>query len=703
MVGAVSTLGVSVAVGMMEALERQAQFTVNRDGQRGLEPEGAVGQQDGGPRRASTVISTAYGPLTRTTFVGRPGTRLPVPGITAIGPDGSIMASPAVLTQMENDWSGELHALIGAQHVSRLGADALASPNEFVLVEFLAAAPADREAQFGPVTLGGHPEPVDGSLVLMGLAVLLFPSLGLSISGGRLHLSHRASRYGLLRTLGMTQSKMAALILVEMATPLLLGAVLGTLAYRGTLAFVPAIHVADASYWASDLLLAPQTAATVVLSVVIFGMVASVRVVRAACADPFAVLRHPRRDPRRWLAAGVVLGGVLVVAAARSRSAASNWLMPLGVLASVFGLIGLTRLAVSGAGGAVLRTRFGQISGSRMLRSPVDAMLGTTAAAVAVLLVAFVDSANFSPGPADVGAFDVVAELPNVQSADELVAPLRSINGVERVHDVGRSVARVNGEEMSLYTASCDDLRLIARLSGPCGDRQLFLGKSVPMAAVGEVVQEGPDASVGIDGRYAVRGRVQALWMGSDEAVLASSEGESQHTLLVIGTDGSATSLRALFLALGDRSEVETLTTRDAIAAGPDIDEMVTEPYLATMVSAAGVVAAFALAFAAMSLLRQRRREFEMARCLGVTATALTVDIVVLFSVPLLVALGLAFCLGIGLAALYNVSVGAPFEGLAGLVPVMTSVVISGSAASLWVMNRARRVSAVIPDPDALT
>jgi len=403
-----------------------------------------------------------------------------------------------------------------------------------------------------------------------------------------------------------------------------------------------------------------------------------------------------------WLAFGALLAVALVAIAPRLDSAGLVWLLPLGLLAAVVGMVGMIRLAVSQAGRAFLHSRSGQIAGARMRRSPSDSTLGTTAAAVAILLVAFVLSANFSPGPPDVGAFNVVAELPNIPSSGNLAKQIGALSGVEHVHHVGRSVVLVNGEEMSLYTASCADLVATARISTQCTDRQLYLGKRVKRSEVGIITQEQPASSVGIDGSYPVGGTAEALWMRTDEAVLATSEGVSQHTQLMIQTDGSADSLRAVYAALRDRAEVASLTTREALAAGPDADELVAEPYLAVMVSAAGAIAAFALALAALLLLRQRRREFEMIRCLGVTAPGLTASLAVLFFVPLVLALALACALGYGLGATYNISAGVPFREVAGLLPVVASVAASAMMASFWVISRTRQISAVVPDPDAV-
>lgn len=700
-VGLVAALGVSLAFGFKAALVEQARFKLVRDGQVGLEPARRDPSWGGRPLRASEVVPTAYGPLTRTTFVGSPGTPLPIPGVTKVGEVGTVLASPALLRQLRDDWTGELGAFIGPLDVKELPSAALAAPEELVLVEFLAAAGNEDATGFRPVEGGGQPEPVDSSLVIIGLAVLLFPSLALAVAGGRLHLSHRAVRYGLVRTLGMTRRKMVALILIEMAFPLAFGAIAGILALRAIVRAVPSIRSGGASYWTSDLLLDGRSTAVTVLAVVAFGVLASRGIVRAASKDPFAVFRHPRRGTRRWLALGAPLGLLLMVTASRAATDLSLWLLPLGLLTAVAGLVGSTRVLVSIAGRGLLGTRLSQVAGSRMLRSPAEATLGTAAAAVAILLVTFGLSANFTPRPPLVGEFDVVVDLPDVQSGAGFAVDVKAIPGVEDVFDIGRIVIRMNGKEMSLYTASCSELTATARLSATCADGVMFVGKDVEKRGASQIEPESPGAKSGVEGSYEVAGTVEAVWMSAREAVLASDL-QTRHTQLLIETDGSTESLRALFVGLRDHPEVASVMTREALASGLDINALVAEPYLAMMVGIGGAVAAVALALAALLLLRQQSREFGVLRCLGSTGLRLAVDLATLFLVPLVIALALAMGLGFGMAAVYNVTSGVAFREATALGPVIGSVALSGALASLWVIRTASQIGVTVPDPDAI-
>ena len=68
-----------------------------------------------GPQRSTRVETTAYGPLVVTVFAGEAGQRLGLPGIPQVEQNGTVMASPAVLAQLEDDWTGELDAWLGGR------------------------------------------------------------------------------------------------------------------------------------------------------------------------------------------------------------------------------------------------------------------------------------------------------------------------------------------------------------------------------------------------------------------------------------------------------------------------------------------------------------------------------------------------------------------------------------------------------------
>ena len=197
-VGAISCASLSLALGVGFGYHAQQETAMLRDGSRSLPPRTAEIE---GPLRSTRLEATAYGPLVVTVFAGEAGQRLGLPGIPQMEPSGTVMASPAVLAQLEDDWTGELGAWLGGQTPQYLPNEALAHPREMVIVEFVDMAPPGAESSFYPVAPGkGYFN--DSSFVIMGIIVLALPSVVLARAGAAMHLDIRSRRYGLLRTLG---------------------------------------------------------------------------------------------------------------------------------------------------------------------------------------------------------------------------------------------------------------------------------------------------------------------------------------------------------------------------------------------------------------------------------------------------------------------------------------------------------------------
>ena len=88
---------------------------------------------------------------------------------------------------------------------------------------------------------------------------------------------------------------------------------------------------------------------------------------------------------------------------------------------SVVGLEGLSRIAVAWMGKLLVDQTRAQVAGSRMSRSGAEALLGVSATSVAVLLIVFSAYANILNLPPPTGEFDVLAELPNLESSGPIV------------------------------------------------------------------------------------------------------------------------------------------------------------------------------------------------------------------------------------------------------------------------------------------
>ncbi len=709
LVGLISCVGLSLALGFRSGMLAQQVAAMERDGPPGLPPRTA---QVESPLRASDTIYTTYGPMVVTTIAAEEGLPLGLPGIDRVGADRSVLASPAVLAQLKDDWTGEIEAWLGGREAGLLPDDALVHPRELVIVEFIAAVPESLESNFYPIVPDRVKWPVDTSIVILGLGILVLPSVALARAGATVHVAVRSRRYGLLRVLGAPPRQMAVMIAADMAVPLLVGAFLGSLAYAAFMSSWGSFTVARTSYWAGDLLLPVAYAAGLPLIVVLVGLMSTARMAYRTGREPLGVLRRSR-GPASYLsylsAAGVLLGPASIVAASEMSDnfTLSVWLVIAGLLLGVVGLEGLSRIAVSLTGSLLADRTRAQIAGSRMARS-ADALLGVSSTAVAVLLVVFVAYASFWDDYSAVGAFDVVATLDGQMMEDlpldRTVAEVAAYHGVTRVVPVGSHPTA----DRSIYTLTCDDAPGSVELDAPCVPGSVYL--SEPTGETDVLVRSAsyPGAEESpIEGVYPVAGYVTASWLRDYSLLIVERQPPTEFGLLLVTTDGAKDSLKTAIQGLRSHSEVMSVATQEAITSGmTDIglveDTTIATPYLLVMATTVAAMGAVSLLYAVLLLFRQRHAEFRMLRCLGATRRLLAADLAVLFAAPLVIAFGLAVASGLTLAKTYNAAFGlsTPF-GASQVAPVLISMLVVGMIATVLVAVWSTRVSPLVTDPDA--
>ena len=709
-VGFISCVGLSLAMGFRSGVLAQYDAATLRDGPVGLPPRTQPAE---GPLRSSEVVGTSYGPLVVTVFWGEAGQQVGLPGIPQVGESGTALASPTVLAQAKDDWTGELGAWLGDRPIQALPDPALAHPGEMVIVEFTDTVPPELTSRFHPIREGRGWEP-DTSFVLMGLLILVLPSVALARAGAAVHLNARSRRYGLLRVLGTPPRQLAVAIAADMAIPLFAGALVGSVAYAVVMSFLGSFSLVGSSYWASDLTLPVVLGVALPLVTVAVGLLSVARIVNRTSRDPVGTLRRVR--PRRisyltyLIGVGSVAGPIAIFAAAKTESALSPWVITAGLALSIVGLEGLSRIAVAFTGRALANGTRAQIAGSRMSRSGADALLGVSATSVAVLLIVFFVYSNFDNRPPPIGSFDVAVDLPNLTSPELIVREVSSIDGVTRVVSMGRIPVDMDGEDTSLYTMTCDDVPGSLKLNAPCAVGSIYVADSridadtVTVAAHPLVVEQTDETVPGI---YPVAGQVTASWIAGerDEAVLIVDQHPTPfHTFLLVTTNGEPGSLRRTIEVLRNRPEESFATTRGALTTGVTNDTLVVYPYLFVMATTAACMAAIALLYAVLLLFRQRQAEFRMLRCLGATRRLLAVDLGLLFASPLILAFGLALASGIIMAASYNTSFGVPAPlGNPQAISVLVIVLAIGMASTALVSGIATRIPPLVADPDATT
>ena len=713
-VGFISCVGLSLAIAIPLGVLAQYETAKSRDGGSSFSPRTRMAGEP--PLRSSRTASTGYGPLVITVFWGEEGQRLNLPGIPSIKASGTVLASPAVIARLDDDWTGEIGGWLGDRPARALplDADALAHPRELVVVEFTDTVRPEiaLRSNFQPIRYDKGYAPYT-DFVILGFLVLALPSIALARAGAAVHLNARSRRYGLLRVLGAAPRQLAAVMVADMSIPMLAGGLVGSVAYAVVISLLDSFTVAGNSYWASDLFLPFVLALTLPVVVVIVGLMSVLRMIVRAGRDPVGTLRRGRKPPSYlsyFSAAALVAGLAAVYAAAYAERTLSALLIVGGLLLSVIGLEGLSRIAVAISGKLLMDRTRAHVAGSRMLRSGAEALLGVFATSVAVLLVMFSVYANFDNIPPPIGNFDVLIRLPTLRSHESVVRAVEGIRGVERVVPVGRIPVRIDGHETSVYTMTCEDAHNSVRLDAPCAAGTVFLARSgdadtVTVAAYASPYPGGGFTDEDVLGTYPVAGQVTASWITGerDEAVMIVDEQPiPNHTLLLVTTDGKPGSLRGVIDGLRVRPEESYPITKAALETGATDDTLVTFPYLFVMATTAAVMAAVAMLYAVILLFRQRQTEFRMLRALGATRMLLAVDLALLFAVPLILAFGLAVAAGLGLAASYNTAFGVPWPQVnSQAVSILVFLLAIGMASTALVAGTAVRIPPLVTDPDA--
>lgn len=709
-VGFIACIGLSLAMGFYSGVLAQYDTATLRDGHPGLPPRTDTAA---GPLRASQVVSTGYGPLVVTVIWGEPGQQLGLPGIPVVGGSGTVLVSPAVLVRSQDDWTGELGIWLGDRPLQVLPDTALAHPHEMVIVEFTQSVPSGIERRFHPIRSGRGWEP-DTSFIVMGLLVLILPSVALARAGAAVHLNFRSRRYALLRMLGTPPLQLAMAIAADMATPLLAGAAVGSLAYWIAMSLLDSFSIAGSSYWTRDMTL-PLTIVVILLAATVaVGLLSVTRVVNRASRDPIGTLQRERRRSVSYLPfvamGGAVAAPIAVMAASAAESSLSVWLIASGCLLSIIGLEGFSRIAIAITGRVLVGQTRMQVSGSRMSRSGTDSVLAVSATSVAVLLIVFFAYSNFDNRPPSVGSYDLAIELPNVTSSESMVREVSNIDGVTRVVSLGRIPLLIDGTDTSLYTMTCHDVSGSVNLDSPCTVGSIYLAKdriegdTVTVTPHPLFVKETDDQ---IPGVYPLGGQVTASWIAGerDEAVLiVDQHPTSFHTLVLVTTNGDTSSLRRIIETLRNRPEESYPTTRAALTAGITTDTLIVYPFLFVMATTAACMAVVALFYAILLLFRQRQAEFRMLRCQGATGRLLAIDLGLLFAIPLSLAFGLAVCSGTILAVSYNAAFGASAPQWSPQVAYILFFALAvGVVGTASVSGLATRIPPLVTDPDAAT
>lgn len=695
--GLLSSFSLSLAVGFGDATRDQAMVLTARDGSRSSEPFNAD-QLVLRPLRASRSVVTGHGILTVTIVVATEGTALPIPGIPVAPKAGVILVSTGLRSLLESD-SDLAIWLEKPDTISLLPNESLASPDELVALVFEDTPRSNVDYEL--LSRSAQPIRSDTSFVYLGFAILMPPSLALIVSATGLTLQRRKGRYSLMRLLGSSPRAVARSSALDFLAPILAGSIFGVLGYRLITQLLGVIRIGEVEYWASGLSNSLSGAAFVIIAIVVISAVASVRAIRFASGRPLEVVRGAQRRERGWLAILVIAGGVVFSRALRGGDYENALLFTLAIVLVAIGSLGVASLVAKVLGSLLSRTSVAPVTSSRMRRRPTASLLGISATSIAIFLVVFMLVANFDSVPRSVGKFDYMVEVNALSS--ESTFPPTDLSPGESITRVGRFGVRVDGRETTLYTMSCADLERLAKVSisgGKCVEGTLLSGLQGFEGRSVNVVDNYPGPSSNVQRTYLVAGSVEALWLRPDGLVLVAQPElslQAPYSLYLLDV-GLNTDLSQALIEYARTANV-FVSTRAGLELGNINETRVVRPFLIANVTATIVLAIITLFISAVRVLAERSKEFALARVLGGSRRRVSVDVGLMFFLPLMVALVTGIGLGYSLGSWYNSErdVVAPSSFLPSLI-FWVSVVSSACLAVVIFLGSRLRATVLNPE-----
>lgn len=695
--GLLSSFSLSLAVGFGDAARDQARTLTARDGSRSSAPLSAD-QLALSPLRASRSVVTGHGILTVTIVVATEGTTLPIPGISVAPKAGVTLVSTRLRSLLDSD-SDLAIWLEQPDTIALLPNQSLASPDELVALVFEDTPRSNVDYEF--LSRSAQPIRANTSFVYLGYAILMPPGLALMLSATGLTLQRRKGRYSLMRLLGSSPRAVARHSAVDFLTPILGGSILGVLGYWLVTQLLGVIRIGEVEYWASGLSNSLSGAAFVITAIVFISAIASVKSIRFASGRPLQVVRGAQRRERGWLAILAIAGGVVFSRALRGGDYENALLFTLAIVLVAIGSLGVASLVAKVLGGLLSKTSVAPVTSSRMRRRPTASLLGISATAIALFLVVFMLVANLDSVPRSVGEFDYMVEVNSLGS--ESTFPLTDLSPGESVTRVGRIGVRVDGRETTLYTMSCADLERLAKVSirdGKCVEGILLSGFPESEGQSVNVVDNYPGPSSGVQGTYLVAGSVEALWMRPGGLVLVARPElglQAPYSIYLLDV-GQNTDLSQALIEYARTANV-FVSTRAGLELGDIHETRVVRPFLIANVTATIVLATITLFISAIRILAERSQAFALTRVLGGSRRRVSVDVGLMFFLPLMVALATGVGLGYSLGNWYNSArqVVTPSSFLPSLI-IWVSVVSSACFVAVTFLGSRLRATVLNPE-----
>ncbi|MDX2565355.1 FtsX-like permease family protein [Streptomyces sp. TX20-6-3] len=642
------------------------------------------------------------------------------PGLTRVPGPGEVVVSPALARLLASP-DGKL---LGLRFTDRaiagtIGDAGLTGPNELAYYEGRASLDRYGDAlhrldRFGIRPPATDVHPIQQTLIIVALIILLFPVAVLAAAGARFGGEQRDRRLAALRLVGADTAMVRRIAAGESLLAALCGLVCGTGAFLLVRQLAGAVTLQGLSVFPAEIVPRPVLAALIVLFVPVAAVAVAVFAMRRVSVEPLGVVRESTGRRRRlWWR--LLVAGIGLLAFAKVGSI-SNIQVSAGVVLLLFSIVVLLPWLVEAA---VQRLRGGPLSwqlATRRLQlssgTAARAVSGVTVAvAGAVALQMFVtgvqaqyteETGHRTSGSqlrADTRPADYLA-------AESFIAAIRSVPGVQNAKPTTRAELTVDFSNVSfpLVIGDCRTLRQRAHLPGSCADGEAFVpeelrahfraGSHLRIQASGRTVTARLPARtrlIGFSDPGGTLGSGSALYATPDALDL---DGAHLRTTIDMRLDparpDTAERVAAAALRLDSQASVTTLKATELRADFADIQRGLSAGAIGVL-----FVIGASLLVAALEQLRQARRPLSVLASFGTRRTTLALSVLWQTAVPMVVGLTLATAGGVTLGSLLLRSSGQPIRiNLPGLLTltsagaVVTLVVTAVSLPLLWRLMR---------------
>lgn len=413
------------------------------------------------------------------------------PGVSAFAPVGTSILSPALLDLARHE--PEVRARFGRIAADPIGPAGLGEPDE--LLAYTTVGPGSLAEGATLSGFGGDRVAVLGTgglklFVLLGiLAFVAVPSAISLLLATRIGQAARRRQTNALRRSGLPAGLLAAVQALRVAGPALVGAMVGVVAHRSSVALLAGRSLVGHRVDGADLTVGLSGVARVVagMTVLVFviGAFASLRDARGARAA------SPVAGPSWWSTACLIVGLVALAAARVSVIGVDTrrLLLNLALLALVLGCPAAIAWLARRIGGVVAMrtTRLSALLGARRIQRDTPTVVrpaGVIAAVLLTVMFANLVVSMYDQDPVDTPAWHLATV--SVFAAEPLEPGLRSVAGADMTLLLVEQPDPFPG---TFVLATCDQLALVERRPVPqCTEVPQALGY-----ATRGVVQVGPD------------------------------------------------------------------------------------------------------------------------------------------------------------------------------------------------------------------